>query len=111
MRQISDDLRAKLRAAAPIYAGWFKYFSTDKRSKRVFAGLNAGGLYMERRTEVGFIGIEEDTWHFAVAPELGIQLPWDAFLGYIAARYHYAFKAGDVEAQQYLEIKVGFGLD
>ena len=97
--------------AVPIYASWFKYFSHDKRSKRVFAGLNAGTLYMERRTEVGFIGIDEDTWHFALAPEVGFQLPWDAFLGYISARYHYAFKGGDVEAQQYLEFKIGFGLD
>jgi hypothetical protein len=97
--------------AVPIYASWFKYFSHDKRSKRMFAGLNGGTAYIERRTEVGFIGLEDANWHFALAPELGFMLPWDSFLGYISARYHYAFAAGDMEAQQWLEFKIGFGLD
>ena len=97
--------------AVPVYGGWFKYFSDDKRSSRFFAGMNAGGAWIERRMDVGFVSIQEDNWHFAVAPEVGWQLPWDSFLGYVGARYHYAFKAGNMEAQQWLEIKIGFGLD
>lgn len=97
--------------AVPIYGGWFKYFSDDKRSSRFFAGFNAGGAWIERRMDVGFVSISEDNWHFAVAPEIGWQLPWDSFLGYVGARYHYAFKAGNMEAQQWLEFKIGFGLD
>lgn len=97
--------------AVPCYGSWFKYFSDDRRSSRFFAGLNAGGAWIERRTDVGLVSIKEDNWHFAVAPEVGWQLPWDSFLGYVSARYHYAFKAGDVEAQQWLEFKIGFGLD
>jgi len=97
--------------AVPIYASWFKYFSADKRSSRFFAGINAGGAWIERRTEIGLTALEEANWHFALAPEVGWQLPWDSFLGYVSARYHYAFAAGNMEAQQYLEFKIGFGLD
>ena len=97
--------------AVPVYGGWFKYFSDDKRSSRFFAGINAGGAWIEKRMDVGFVSIQEDNWHFAVAPEVGWQLPWDSFLGYVGARYHYAFKAGNMEAQQWLEFKIGFGLD
>jgi hypothetical protein len=97
--------------AVPVYGSWFKYFSADKRSSRFFAGINAGGAWINRRTDVGLVRFEEDNWHFAVAPEVGFNLPWDSFLGYVSARYHYAFKAGNMEAQQYLEFKIGFGLE
>ena len=97
--------------AIPIYAGWFKYFNDDRRSSRFYAGINAGTAWIERRTEMGMYQLTEDNWHLAVAPEVGINLPWDSFLGYVGVRYHYAFEAGDMEAQQWIEFKVGFGLD
>jgi len=97
--------------AIPIYAGWFKYFSDDKRSSRFYAGINVGSAWIERRTEMGLYQLTNDNWHFAVAPEVGMNLPWDSFLGYVGVRYHYAFEAGDSEAQQWIEFKVGFGLD
>jgi hypothetical protein len=97
--------------AIPIYGSWFKYFSDDRRSSRFYAGINAGTAWIERRTEMGMYQLTEDNWHFAVAPEVGWNLPWDSFLGYVGARYNYAFKAGDMEAQQWIEFKIGFGLD
>ena len=97
--------------AVPIYAGWFKYFNGDKRSSRFYAGMNAGTAWIERRTEISLYALTDTNRHFAVAPEVGWQLPWDSFLGYVGARYHYAFKAGDTRAQQWFEFKIGFGLD
>jgi len=97
--------------AIPIYGAWYKYFSDDKRSSRFYAGINAGTAWIEQRTEMSLYQLTEDNWHFAVAPEVGMNLPWDSFLGYVAARYHYAFKTGDMEAQQWIEFKIGFGLD
>jgi len=97
--------------AVPLYAGWFKSFSTDRRSMRWYAGLNAGTAWIERRTDMGLLRREETNWHVALAPELGVHLPYDSFIGYLALRYHYAFSAGEAEAQQWLELKVGFGFD
>lgn len=97
--------------AVPIYVGWFKYLSSDHRDNRWFYGLNAGTSWVQWRTEVGLVNFEEENWLFSVAPEFGVMFPWDSLIGYISARYHYAFPAGNMEAQQYLEIKIGFGMD
>ncbi|MEN8006608.1 MAG: hypothetical protein ABFS42_06300 [Candidatus Krumholzibacteriota bacterium] len=97
--------------AVPVYASWFKYFSDDRRSSRFYAGMNVGSSWIERRTDIGLVSLKESNWHFALAPEVGWQLPWDSFLGYVGVRYHYAFEAGNMDAQQWLEFKIGFGLD
>lgn len=97
--------------AVPIYAQWATTFSTDRRSSRFFAGLNAGTAWIERRTDLGLWRLEEKNWHLALAPEVGVHLPYDSILGFVSLRYHYAFAAGDAEAQQWLELRVGFSMD
>lgn len=97
--------------AVPIYADWCAYFATDRRDFRPYVGINAGTAWIERRTEMGLAQIEEENWHLAVAPEIGVNSPYNWFLGYVALRYHYAFAAGDAEAQQWLEMKIGFSFD
>jgi hypothetical protein len=97
--------------AIPIYVGAFKYFGTDRRTTRMFAGLNAGTIWIERRTEFGLSAFQEQNWHLAVAPEVGFQLPWSSFLGYAAVRYNVGFSAGDVDTQSWFDIRLGFGLD
>ena len=97
--------------AVPLYAGWYKTFGTDRRDTRLYLGLNAGTAYVERRADMGLNTLEEKTWHVAVAPEVGIHFPWDAFIGYTALRYHYAFDAGSFGSEQWLELKIGFGFD
>jgi hypothetical protein len=97
--------------AVPIYADWCVYFETDRRNMRPYVGLNAGTAWIERRTEMGLLMVEEENWHLAVAPEFGVNSPYDWFIGYVALRYHYAFPAGGAEAQQWLELKIGFSFD
>ncbi len=97
--------------AVPVYASWHRYFSRHQSGKRVFVGMNAGTAYIERRTEVGIYQSNEENWHLALAPEVGMQMPWDSFLGWVSVRYNYAFSAGDVDAQQWFEFRIGFGMD
>ena len=97
--------------AVPIYVSGFRYFGEDRRAKRWYAGFNAGTIYMERTVEIGQYLFEDNTWHLAVAPEVGVQLPWDAFLGYLALRYNVAFASGDVSTQGWFDLRLGFGLD
>ncbi len=97
--------------AIPIYASWRQYQSIDRRGKRMFFGLNAGTAHIERRVEMGLFQANEENWHLAVAPEVGLQLPWDSFVGSITLRYNYALSAGDANAQQWIEWRVGFGMD
>ncbi len=95
--------------AVPIYASYHKYMGVDRRDKRAYLGLNGGMSYIETRTQVAIWELVEDNWHLAIAPEIGVQLPWNAFLGTLALRYNYAFSAGDSEAHQWLELRIGFG--
>jgi len=95
----------------PLHVTAYKYFSTDRRSTRVFAGLGAGANWMEYRTEVGSYTFDDSQWHFALAPEIGMQLPWDKWLGFVSVRWQYVFAAGDFEAQNWIDFKIGFGLD
>ena len=97
--------------AVPIYASWYKYIGEDRRGRRTFFGLNAGTAYIERRIEVALWGVKDDNWHLAFAPEIGMQLPWNSFLGWVSVRYNYALSAGDVDAQQWFEFRLGFGMD
>ena len=97
--------------AIPIYVNAYKYFGTDRRSPRYFAGLNAGTIWIERRTDFSLYAYQEQNWHLAVAPEVGVQLPWSSFLGYAAVRYNVGFSAGDVDTQSWIDIRLGFGLD
>jgi hypothetical protein len=97
--------------AVPIMAGAYRYFGAARNAPRWYVGLNGGTIWTERRALLGIYGFEESNWHLAMAPEVGVKLPWDAFLGYVALRYNVAFAAGDVDAQQWFELKLGFGLD
>ena len=95
----------------PIYVSGFHYFGEDRRSQRWYAGLNGGTVYLERTVEIGSYLFEDKTWHLAVAPEIGVQLPWDAFLGYLALRYNVAFEGDGVPTQSWFDLRLGFGLD
>lgn len=97
--------------AVPVYLNAYKYFSEDRRGPRWFAGLNAGTMWVEQRTEIGLYAFQQQNWHLAVAPEVGIQLPWDSFLGYVALRYNVGFRAGDMDTQSWFDLRLGFGLD
>ena len=103
--------RWKYTNAVPLYAGWFKYFGGDKRSGRWVVGLNAGTAWIEQRILISTTSITKSSWHFAFAPEVGMQMPMDSFLGYVGVRYHYALETNNMDAQQWLEFKIGFGFN
>lgn len=73
-----------------------------------FLGLNAGTYYIKRRVEIGTVAITQNKWHFGLAPEAGFTIPisWHA-VGFAAARYNYAFEAGDVPSQSYWSFNFG----
>jgi len=95
----------------PIYGSYRKYMGADRRGKRAYICLNGGTAYIETKTQVTIWELTEDNWHLALAPEIGMQMPWDSFLGTMSLRYNYAFSAGDTEAQQWIELRFGFGMN
>jgi len=94
----------------PIYASAYKYWGA-KRDTRYFAGANVGTAWLERKTTLGLFEDTDKNWHFAFAPEFGVNMPWSSFIGYISVRYNVLLAAGDVESQGWFEFRIGIGLD
>jgi hypothetical protein len=59
---------------------------------------------------MGMYSLKQSNWHFAFAPEIGIQMPYDRLLGYVSLRWNYALEAGDVGETSYLSLRIGIGL-
>ena len=78
----------------PMMASGFYNFDTGDIVP--YAGLNLGAYYVIQRFAIGTIALEQYTWHFGVAPEVGILVSLGGSTYLMAsAQYHYAFDSGE----------------
>lgn len=82
-------------------------FSPDQLLKP-YAGLGIGTMYSLRNTDMGQWTLEEDAWHFALKPEVGIlyEVGGGTHLK-AAAKYYTGFSAGDLDTQSYFALNLG----
>ena len=80
-----------------------------------FIGLNAGAYYIFQKFQLGIMTIDNDNWHFGLAPEVGFEIPLSRSLAFlVSGKYNYAFASGeqingdDGVDYQYYGINVGF---
>ena len=74
-----------------------------------YAGLGTGTMYSLQNTNMSTYTLELDAWHFVLKPELGILIKTSPGIGFnIVSKYYYGFKAGDLPAQGYFTVNVGF---
>ena len=92
----------------PLLANASYYFGS-RGGIRPYVGVNAGTYYIERRVDIGVVGIVEDNWHFGWAPEVGLVVPLGgpeiALLTTI--RYNWAFSAGGTGDQKFWGFNIG----
>ena len=84
------------------------YYFGQPGKPRLHVGLGLGAYLIERRTEVGALYvIDDDVWHFGIAPEAGIawRVGWQA-AGLISVRFNWASPGADAE-EMYLNFRVG----
>jgi outer membrane protein W len=63
---------------------------------RPFFGLNAGTYYILQRLEIGTLALDNDNWHFGLAPEAGFLMGISRGTYIIGTvRYNYAFDSGE----------------
>ena len=74
-----------------------------------FAGFGLGAYYMERRVDVGIYTVAKDTWHFGVAPELGVAFRVYSARPVLILRYNHAFSSEGSGDQSFLNINIGLG--
>jgi hypothetical protein len=100
--------------SVPIMLGLHYYTAKDYHTQAFF-GLNAGAIGIEEKVNIGTFSLKDLSWHFGVAPEIGITMP----LGYnssitVSLKYNYAFSgsrsfSGSSSAYSYLSLSIGFG--
>jgi outer membrane protein W len=86
------------------------YHTADDGDTRIYFGGGLGVVRVRQRTEMGLYVVENNSWSFGFAPEVGVLIPinFNNALN-LSAKYHYALKSGDVDINvTYLTFKVGF---
>lgn len=74
-----------------------------------FAGLGIGTMYSLRNTDMGQYTLEEDAWNFALRPEVGVLFAANPDMSLsVTGKYYYGFEAGDLPAQSYFALSLGF---
>ena len=87
------------------------WFFNPKGFIQPYAGLGIGVNYNERRTEIGFYALEDNSWNFSVSPEAGVIVPFGKYSawGFSAkARYNYqVYNRDRFNGMQYLDLSFG----
>jgi hypothetical protein len=74
-----------------------------------YIGFGVGTYYIETRDFMGIYYVQQKAWHFGVYPELGIVIPFGSGGAgvNINAKYNYAAKTKDTDAQSWISLGVG----
>lgn len=74
-----------------------------------YAAFNLGGAYVVRRLDMGISALTADSWHWALAPEIGVELPLSPLVFSVGGRFNYLFASGDGPEQLYFSFVIGLG--
>ena len=95
--------------SVPILVNVRRFLGTPGGT-RPFIGIGLGPHLVKLRVDVGQWTVSEDTWHFGVAPEVGVMIPVGyAVKWFVNAKYNYAAPAGDPSRKHsYFGLNIGF---
>lgn len=86
------------------------YYFGERGKIRPYAGLAAGGYYVNQEMQVGIATFQNDSWEWGVAPELGVVIPVQRGLGIIlAGKYNFIFTKETVFEGTQLEKEITNG--
>lgn len=91
----------------PIMVNAHYYFAQS--TIMPYAGIGIGTMYVDARDFMGIYYVEDEAWHFAVAPEVGIVLPFGGGNTGLNAnvKYNMAAKTKDTPSYSFLSINIG----
>jgi hypothetical protein len=74
-----------------------------------YAGFGLGTMYSRQNTDMATYTFEKDAWSFAIRPEVGLVFKAGQGVHFnVVGKYYYGLKAGDLPAQGYFTLNVGF---
>ena len=85
-----------------------EYLISSVNPLKPYVGLGIGTMYSERSTDMNLYRLEENPWHFALKPEIGLLYELSLSTSFkLAAKYYHGFKSGELENQGYFSISAG----
>ena len=91
----------------PLLAG-VKYLKETDGNFTPYAGLGLGTIYVNRSTDLGLYRITNETWQFALRPELGVLIKAGSGVsGVLGVKYYAGFGTDDLDGQSYISINLG----
>ena len=92
----------------PILVAADYYFQPGEKVNP-FAGFGMGIMFSNRETDMGVYAFEQDAVNFTIRPEIGILYELNSELSFkVSSKYYYGFEAGDLPAQGYFTLNLGF---
>lgn len=79
----------------PILASAGLFLDDGSSNVHPYAALNVGTYSINQRLEIGLVQINNNNWHFGVAPEVGMTVDVDRNTTFhVQTRYNYALSSG-----------------
>jgi hypothetical protein len=79
----------------PIMLTSHLHLGSPRSAIRPFVGIGVGTYYIVQRLEIGINMLEENNWHFGIAPEVGFLFPTDYVSIMTSLKYNAAFTSGE----------------
>lgn len=94
--------------SVPLTGNVNYYFKQSEKSN-VYGGLGLGLVYNNRNTDMYVYTVEEESWNFALQPEIGFEYKIDSKMAFTAAaKYYYCFESGEIDAPiSYFALNIG----
>ena len=74
-----------------------------------YVNIGLGGLYARRKTEMGVYYTLQESWQFAIKPEVGLLFNINSKGAVkLSFKYYNGFDSGDLDAQTFVSIGVGY---
>jgi outer membrane protein len=85
------------------------YFFRSDKPFRPYVNVGLGTMYTRRTVDMGVYRFQDDTWQFALKPEVGLLYEFNDNNGFkFGAKYYYGFEAGGLDAQSYFSLSFGY---
>jgi len=93
----------------PIYINPTYYLKPGETINPFFS-LGIGTIWSLRNTDMNLYTFEQESWGFALAPEVGLHYSIDEAAAFtVSGKLNYAFKSGEINADQsFFTLNVGF---
>jgi hypothetical protein len=93
--------------SVPMLAS-FNYYIKPDELVNPYIGLGIGTEYTGNNLDMGLYTLEENAWHFALRPELGVIFSPSGDVGIIfSVKYYNAFKTKDIGTRNYFSTNLG----